>query len=387
MSNILLLYGKREPTNIMVEDIFSELKKENGIDVKAINICDISKDILSWSDIVIGIRTQNILEADVMHIARKSGRLVMEFIDDDLLAQKDFHIRRPLQEFALKKALSSSDIILSFNRNLAKKMCSYAPGARCVITATAVDEDKIIKRKTKNTDELNVVYYSSDGCVDNFDQIVKPILDKLPSATGKSFHWHFFTVHPDLSDTPYHGAVTYYPPMPLNEFRKILAEGAFDIGIAPLVGNEFNSSKYVNKFFEFSQAGIPGIYSKVKPYDGFIEDDRNGIMCENNEESWLAGFIKMTEYTIRETVSKNSQDDLIIRFSKNVIKQKLLQDIPELQEIHLQKDITKGLRLFIIKGEIFKMIDPFARARGRIKTEGVKSTVSWAVDHYILKRK
>ena len=132
MANLLILYGQREPTNIMVEDFFVSICKDNDLCVKAINVDKITEKMLLWSDIVMGIRTQNILEADIMALAKKNGRLVIEMIDDDLLALKDYHVRRPIQEKSLLWALSNADILLGSNEELLKKYQKFTKGGRCV---------------------------------------------------------------------------------------------------------------------------------------------------------------------------------------------------------------------------------------------------------------
>lgn len=132
MSNLLILYGQREPTNIMAEDFFMSIRRSNNLKVKTALSDDVTEELLLWSDVVMGVRTQNILEADIMALAKKNDRLVIELIDDDFFAMKDFHIRRRLQEKALRKALASADIILGSNKGLLKKMLPYTKGGRCV---------------------------------------------------------------------------------------------------------------------------------------------------------------------------------------------------------------------------------------------------------------
>lgn len=119
---------------------------------------------------------------------------------------------------------------------------------------TAVDEGEIFKRGISARDEYGIAYYASDGVVINFERIVKPILKDIGTVLSGRIHWHFFTSHPDMSDTPYADSVTYYDAMPLEDFREMLNNTRIDIGIAPLLESEFNSGKYVNKFFEYSRA-------------------------------------------------------------------------------------------------------------------------------------
>lgn len=60
----------------------------------------------------------------------------------------------------------------------------------------------------------------------------------------------------------------------------------FDIGLAPLVGNEFDLSKSFVKALEYSALGIPVIASDVGPYRDFIIDGETGFLIRYEHE-WL----------------------------------------------------------------------------------------------------
>lgn len=65
-----------------------------------------------------------------------------------------------------------------------------------------------------------------------------------------------------------------------------------DIGIAPLVNNEFNNGKSVIKWEEYSALKIPTVASNVIPYNLRIVDGDTGFLCRGTKEwvdilSWL----------------------------------------------------------------------------------------------------
>jgi glycosyltransferase involved in cell wall biosynthesis len=60
-----------------------------------------------------------------------------------------------------------------------------------------------------------------------------------------------------------------------------------DIGIAPLLINDFNRAKSNVKFLEYSMCGIPMIASDLEPY----RPDRNySVLIGNNPEAWLGAL-------------------------------------------------------------------------------------------------
>ena len=385
MANLLILYGRREPANIMVEEFFVSISDDNNLKVKSINIDDINPSLLEWSDIVMGIRTQNILEADIMTIAKKTGRLVIEMIDDDFLALKDYHIRRPLQKRSLLKALKNADVVLGSNESLVKKYLSYTSNGKFCILHTAVSENEIGHPKENNEEIINIAYYASDGDDENFNRFIRPILKDIDCVLKNPVHWHFFSVHPDMSNTPLANSVTYYKQMPIEKFRKTLSNTNIHIGIAPLIDSEFNKGKYVNKFFEYSRASIPAIYSNVKPYAGFIKNGVTGILANNTKEAWIKAFEMLASEEIRNKIRNESQKELRKKYSVDTIKKSIFQDIPELLYDHNNWSDKHCLIHLKVKKIIYEIMDKPARFMGRIRAEGFYSAIVWLKDHYIIK--
>ena len=121
MSNILMIYGLMEPPVLLCEKSFRPFAESIGCSLLVKQTANVTWDDLVWSDVVVAIRTQNTLEADILEIASKMGRYCIENIDDDFFAIENFELRRPLQAAALRKALRCADIIFATNTTLAKK--------------------------------------------------------------------------------------------------------------------------------------------------------------------------------------------------------------------------------------------------------------------------
>lgn len=388
MSNLLLIYGKKEPTNIMLSDFFSSLAKcQCEFHFRFIKAAEVKERDIQWSDIVMGVRTQNLLEAEILAVSSYAGRITVEFIDDDFLVMKDYHLRRPLQEKALRLALLSSCIVMGFNKELCTKLCKTQGIGRYVHVDTAIEPMMMNMYSDFGEDEIRIVYYSSSGESNDYDDFIRPILPELyHKRGGRHIKWHFFSVHPDLSDTPFADSVTYYPSMGLDEFRNHLKEGHFSIGIQPIHGDTFTEGKYVNKFFEYSMAGIPGIYSNVKPYKGFINDGWDGILSDNLPEGWLQAFESMMNRKLRKEIVENAQERLRTEFSEQTICEKLIKDFPELLHYHANTSKIAGFRAARFRNRMSLLLDPFLRAVGRLRAEGMCSVITYTYKKYF-KRK
>lgn len=67
--------------------------------------------------------------------------------------------------------------------------------------------------------------------------------------------------------------------------------GSVDVNIIPLVNNSFNQAKSELKFFEAGIVKVPSCITKTDLYASFIEDNKNGIFCE--EGQWFSAIEKL----------------------------------------------------------------------------------------------
>jgi hypothetical protein len=67
-----------------------------------------------------------------------------------------------------------------------------------------------------------------------------------------------------------------------------------DIFLAPLRDNLFNGKKSSIKFLEYSILGIPGIYSRLEPYEKIVNPGVTGFLASDDSE-WLKHLIALIE--------------------------------------------------------------------------------------------
>lgn len=60
-----------------------------------------------------------------------------------------------------------------------------------------------------------------------------------------------------------------------------------DIGLCPLVDNEFNKNKSAIKYFEYSVFNAATIASNMLPYSKVIQNGRDGLLVGENEQEWF----------------------------------------------------------------------------------------------------
>jgi len=81
----------------------------------------------------------------------------------------------------------------------------------------------------------------------------------------------------------------------------------FDIGIAPLLPNQFNRSKSDLKFLEYASLGIPVVASDVGPYNASIQHGLTGLLVRYPHE-WVKYLSQMVNETdLRLEIAQNAR--------------------------------------------------------------------------------
>lgn len=69
----------------------------------------------------------------------------------------------------------------------------------------------------------------------------------------------------------------------------------WDLAIAPLEDTPFTRCKSDIKFLDYSLLGIPGIYSRVRPYASAVRHLETGWLVDNTPEAWAAALDQLLE--------------------------------------------------------------------------------------------
>lgn len=103
-----------------------------------------------------------------------------------------------------------------------------------------------------------------------------------------------------------------------NGFPEMLSEQGIDIGIAPLVDNEFNRGKSHIKWMEYALLGIPCIASDVYPYSKAIDNGINGIITKD----WKKDLLDLiNNEQKRKEIGQNAKEHVLDKYNyKNLIQ-------------------------------------------------------------------
>lgn len=103
-----------------------------------------------------------------------------------------------------------------------------------------------------------------------------------------------------------------------------------DIGLCPLVDNEFNRNKSSIKYLDYAATGSATVAQDIPPYKGVIKNGETGFLA-NTKEEWVEALSKLIENKkLRNDIQDNAYKDVMA--NHNVDK-----------EIHRWKDVYEKL--------------------------------------------
>jgi glycosyltransferase involved in cell wall biosynthesis len=92
---------------------------------------------------------------------------------------------------------------------------------------------------------------------------------------------------------------------------KGVREAQIDIAIAPLTDHPFNRSKSDLKWLEYSICSIPGVYSRVAPYENSIVHGFTGWLVDNTTASWVDALERLIENDrLRDSIARNAFEEV-----------------------------------------------------------------------------
>lgn len=334
-------------------------------------------------DVVILIRPEDILSLAIARKARESGAFVITFCDDDLLNLPKDNIRAPWRKSMLKKALCSSDALMTSSPHIAEKYAPLTLQKRSFIMDTIVKPEEICELKVHDNDKVRIVYAAAVSHAEMFNRLVVPALEKLADQYGDKFSLHFVSVRPDVSSIQNKVDVTWHPAMPLVEFRQFMMENQFEIGLAPGIDEEFFKCKYYNKFIEYSCQGTVGVYSNVEPYTYVARDGENGYLADNTPEGWYTAIERaLLDADGRAKCLENAVRYIRENHNPEVLFGRYVEALPELQQYDMERSPCNGFEGSRILYRLLRIVEVVWLTFATLKKKGMKTVIAKIKKHF-----
>lgn len=117
-----------------------------------------------------------------------------------------------------------------------------------------------------------------------------------------------------FDDLP-HNRREYYVGVPTEYWPMKSKSMGFDIGIAPLLDDEFNSGKSAIKYYEYAANLVPGVYSNTVVYNGTIKPGKTGFLAKSEDEWYRYLSRLITEKDLRERIMNAAYQDVLENYN------------------------------------------------------------------------
>jgi glycosyltransferase involved in cell wall biosynthesis len=388
VTHILIEYEKLNPTVHIISDIFSRLVKASLHDLRIIPDMKLRKKDIIWSDVIISVRGFSWLSERIANFAKKSGKFYILVMDDDLMNLPIGYPVIKARPKALRKIMKLTNLLLCFNEALAAKYQTMYSIKRYAVINTIIDNQMDINNRYNNDQRQNnnvikIVYAANKRHLEPFNKVILPIFSVLCDEFCNQISFTFIGLKPDLKQFEDKMCIEFINTLSYKQYSSLMKDSQFDIGIAPLISGGFNNYKYYNKYIEYTQFGVMGLYSKCLPYTLVVKNDYNGFLCENTDVEWLEGFRKaISNKALREQCVKNAQMHIQQDFSEEKILSSLQNDVQELNDYHSNKNNSiNGLLLAKLIYIIIKIIEYIYLSIYYFKNDGIQSTMIRIKNH------
>jgi len=211
--------------------------------------------------------------------------------------------REPERLNQLERYLRSASLVRVYSKALSE--CVAKLNRKVVRIEGPVDWSLMPpKQPPRHRGKVRIVYATSRIEDDLAKLFLNDIGQLLQHYDGRIelFFWGYHP--PELRSHP---AVRFLPLIGnYDSFFRKFARSQFDIGLAPLLKDEFCYSKSNVKFREYAACGIAGVYSKVGSYRECVEDERTGLLVETDAGGWFEAIKRLIDNNgLRQSIQKN----------------------------------------------------------------------------------
>lgn len=253
----------------------------------------------------------------VTSLAHQRGIPVIFDLDDLLFELPEEHPDRVNGFFAdallpMLLTVIEADLVTVTTNQLRDYLLPYNPNT--VVLPNYLDDvtwqmkTPIMKRG--DGEPLIIGYMGTDSHEPDLREILPALLQVAEKYPGK-VAFRFWGIQPP-QELIQAAKVEWnpHPTFTYVDFVRNFQEQSADIAIAPLQDNLFNACKSPLKFFEYSANGIPGVYSRVAPYEGVITDRKEGLLASTTEQ-WVNALSALIESSeLRMSIITKAQASL-----------------------------------------------------------------------------
>ncbi len=264
---------------------------------------------------VIVLQRTNPYATEILKRAKKLDIKVIYETDDFLLdikknnpAYKEMQRLKP----GMIKAIDNADVITTSTSEIAKKFKKIGKNTEIIRNYQL---NNIVSLKPFKLNKTIKIGYFGTFTHDEDLKLIEPIIKQIK----EKYNIEFEVIGGTLRESDWYTIkkLPYYPMSSPTFMKWLASEVDWDIGIAPLVDNEFNKCKSELKYIEYTTLGIPTVASDIEGYREAITDGIDGFLAMDNYE-WGAKLSRLIEDApMRHGMVNNARENILKNYNLN----------------------------------------------------------------------
>ena len=262
--------------------------------------------LLEWADIAILSRLHDSHAAEFVERATRADLPLVYSWDDDFFGIPDsmgplagYH-KDPLNLQILRDVLAHATLVKASSDRIAARSREYTD--QVVTHPYGFDFAQLQgTRRTVHADgAIRIGFFGGAGHSPALENVVEAL--QIVARREPRVCFEFFGPRTErLAQLPRSSFIAYEPDA--EQSLRTLASRGWDIGLAPLEINDFNSAKLPTKYRDYSACHIAGIYTRIEPYR-VVSHGVTGLLVENNCEAWVDAVMRLvTDAALRRSIA------------------------------------------------------------------------------------
>ncbi|MHC4616773.1 MAG: glycosyltransferase family 4 protein [Planctomycetota bacterium] len=263
---------------------------------------------------------------DKMRMAQAQGVKAVYEIDDDLFnvppefAEVHDFFAEPAKQDAMAQFIREADAVTTTTFALAQALKKYNPERPTWVIENALDVEmweransSRQRRDTMGIVALTIGWVASQS--HKYDApLIMPAIERL-MAENKNVRLHFigWIEQQELTDrmrNEFADRIALQEWVPIGELPYHMID--FDIGIAPLMDNDFNRCKSGIKALQYWALGVPVVCTPLTPYD-IVTAGEDGLKADSAEDWYRALKSLVDDAALRRKMGAKGRETLIAK--------------------------------------------------------------------------
>jgi glycosyltransferase involved in cell wall biosynthesis len=322
---LALCEGPIPSAELGVHAVFAALARAGECELRTGSSKAPRREDLAWADVLVLVRGAAPAERRLLLEARRLGRRVATYMDDDLEsvpagARSGVFYASPLVKDNVAFLVRSADDLLVCSERLGAVLAKRHGRPWVLMRQPRPPEAEGAEPVTpvRSSGTVRIGFLGSVDHAGFFDGLLGEPLRRIRSELGDRIDFVFCGARPAIAREL--GAEHHEFVLGLAAWRARARSLGVQVGLAPMPDTAFHRCKYWNKFLEYGSLGIAGIYSAVPPNADVVADRATGLLVPNRPEAWLDALHELVaDPALRERLAENARADAEARFSERAL--------------------------------------------------------------------